>query len=86
MADGAVVPEALEAEDPGDRAVPVDVAPEDLAVVPEDLEAAAPEAGAAAPDRSVLPDNEAVLRERHRFLTGWNLGFGDIALFSICPG
>lgn len=85
MADGAVVPgpavvpavleEDLEAE-----------APAVLAEVPEDLEAAAPEAGAAVPDRSVLPDNEAVLRERHRFLTGWNLCFGDIAIFSICPG
>lgn len=56
-----------------------------LAEVPEDLEAAAPEAVAAVPDRNVLPDNEAALRERHRFLTGWNLGFGDVALFSICP-
>lgn len=85
MADGAevpgpaVVPEDLEAD------LEVE-APVDLAEVPEDPEAAAPEAVAAVPDRSALPDNEAALRERHRFLTGWNLCFGDIAIFSICPG
>lgn len=85
MADGAVAPGP--AVVPEDLAEDLEVeAPEDLAEVPEDPEAAAPEAGAEVPDRSVLPDNEAALRERHRFLTRWNLGFGDIALFSICPG
>lgn len=85
MADGAEVP--------GRAAVPAVLAedleaeaPAVLAEVPEDLEAEAPEAGAAVPDRSVLPDNEAALRERHRFLTGWNLRFRDITIFSICPG